>query len=114
MSMGYGANYADVIEWKDIRKICPDAARKFQAVFKKFGLDLGTALQSVAQECYMGDAPEGKTEEDALEEIGQAFEVRVHSSGGCLLARWRTSGAAGKGWFMMCMADGHSRGQSGG
>jgi hypothetical protein len=46
MSMGYGANYADVVEDTFVKKTCP----KEHAAFLKSYIEAGTDFESVAQE----------------------------------------------------------------
>lgn len=75
MGMGFGANCADVIEWESICKICPAAARKFSAALAKHDIDMDTAIQSLVEESYLGDLPEGVSEEEALERLDKAFEA---------------------------------------
>ena len=46
--MGYGANYADVIEDADVAKVCPNEHKKLMSLIEKYGIDLEVLASAVA------------------------------------------------------------------
>ncbi len=77
MSMGYGANHAEVIEWEDIRKLCPKESRQFAKVLRKLGLDMDAGLQSLDIGEFVGEwsnLPDDMTEAQAQECVQSAFD----------------------------------------
>lgn len=56
MSMGYGANYADVVTPNFVKKMCPKEYAAFRKALKAYGSD----LDDFAQAANFEDDPEGK------------------------------------------------------
>jgi hypothetical protein len=53
--MGYAANYADVIEWSQIRKIVPKEARAMQRALKKANVSLDDFCQAMERDGWESD-----------------------------------------------------------
>lgn len=47
MGMGFGANSADVMDWKEIKKICPKESRALQRALDKAEVDRETFCQCI-------------------------------------------------------------------
>jgi len=46
MGMGYGSNYADVIEFDDVKALCPAEAEALENTLKKYGVGMETLAQA--------------------------------------------------------------------
>jgi hypothetical protein len=90
MGMGYGSNFADVIEFEDVEKLCPDEVGSLTKALEKYGVAMETLAQAFRWEepelddlqTAVGEgAPETLDEKDwdayeeqGVQEIAEAFE----------------------------------------
>jgi hypothetical protein len=72
MGMGFGANYADVMDWKQIKKIVPKEARALDRVLKKAGVSLDNFCRAVDREDW-GYA-EIESDEKTIQQITSAWD----------------------------------------
>jgi hypothetical protein len=70
MGMGYGAGYADVVEEKFIKKICPKEYKAFLATVE--GSEVCSDLEVVAREIEMGD-----TGDIVTKDVEKAYKALV-------------------------------------
>ena len=73
MGMGFGANYADVMEWSEIKKIVPKEARALERELKRASVSLDTFCQVVDREDW-GYA-EIESDEKTIEQITLAWDA---------------------------------------
>ena len=71
MGMGYGANYADVMETKDVQELCPEAWDKFVAAIEKVE-DLA-GIEDVAHMIYFDQLDDDDDLALALKCLQSAF-----------------------------------------
>ena len=91
MGMGYGSNFAEVIDFKDVKRLCPAEAKALVKALKKYGVSmedlaqtfrceepeletLETAISDAAPGDLDNDAY-GRYEEEAIRTITQALET---------------------------------------
>ena len=70
MGMGYGANYADVIEGRSVQEICPE---EFQAFEKALGV-AGMHIETYATAIYFDDADPNDLEQEEFMHINLAYK----------------------------------------
>jgi hypothetical protein len=75
MPMGYGSNYADVIDEKDVRKLCPKEYKEFEKAIE----EADETLESVAQEVGTEDVWENDEHPitKAFDNLQTAFEEKT-------------------------------------
>lgn len=76
MGMGYSAAYADVVDAKDVKKLCP---KEYKALMKAIE-DEGTTLEEVAEEYDWGRNISSFNISDALQHLCQKFEDKTRLS----------------------------------
>ena len=82
MGMGYGANYADVIEDKDVEALCPVAHRAFMVNLKAndMSLDQFAYNLSIEEGCGIDlEADYGRLCEEFHKKTGLELSLRYHS-----------------------------------
>jgi len=50
MGMGYGANYAETIEWTGIKEICPKETANLESVLDKYDTNVQNLARAVQDE----------------------------------------------------------------
>ena len=76
MGMGYGGNYADVIEFEGVKEIVPEPAKKFEDFLEKNKIVLSDAIKALAEEdggCL--DSIDEKDYDHLYAELETEFEV---------------------------------------
>lgn len=111
MGMGYGSNFADVIDFKDVKRLCPAEAKALVKTLKKYGVSmddlaqtfrceepeletLETAISAAAPDDLDNDAY-GLYEEEGIRTISQALET--------LKAAFARATAVGKSHLDLCI-----------
>lgn len=92
MGMGYAANYGDVIEWEEIKKLCPKEARNFKREIDKTGAEWEAAIHALdsGKETLLATVDAAKRLavygqiEAAFESLNLAFQKKTKVGDCCL------------------------------
>jgi hypothetical protein len=75
MGMGFGANYADVMEWSQIKRIVPREARAMERALKKAGVSMDNFCQAVCREHWDYAEIKLDDQEAAIRQMTAAWET---------------------------------------
>ena len=102
MGMGYGANYVDVISLDALRKLIPDAVKKFQSAMDDAKMDFDTFCQIMQDAESGGDNPNYDSGQkmiarNAMKSLAAAFKkaTKVGKSGLTLWAQYHSQADEG-------------------